>query len=145
MARPKTDSPDANASDKSDGTERTAALANEPMAPISAEPPVPGADVNRDPESDTAKAAEADRTARLLPAEDQTDAGTGQPAEAAPAGTDPSVSERVKVKTSGPFMLQDPYSLDTMTEADDGPSATKGVVRTAFVIDRLSAGQLIEL
>lgn len=135
----KNDAPAANAGDQSDGTDRTSALGGDLNG--STDPAAPGARETLDPESDEGKAAAADKSARLLPAEDQTDKGTGQPAEAAPAGTDPSVAERLTVRTTGNFMLQDPYSLDTIDDRKEGVP----VVRTSFIDSRLAAGQLEEV
>jgi hypothetical protein len=48
-------------------------------------------------------------------------------------------AEKVTVKTSGSFMLIDPYNGNEFT-ADEA----KTVVKTAFVSERLNAGQLVE-
>lgn len=98
-----------------------------------------------DPESDLgkARAIDDDHSGGAIRAEDN--AGDGRQidgaAEASPAGSDPSVGERVNVKCSGAFILQDPYSLDTITE-DGGPEG--GALRTSFIEDKLASGQLVE-
>ena len=102
----------------------------------------PGSRENLDPESDLGKAAAADaaHSGGAIRAEDN--AGDGRQidgaAEASPAGSDPSVGEKLTVKCSGDFILQDPYSLDTISK--DGAEVT----RTSFIDDRLASGQLIE-
>lgn len=114
---------------------------NDVVAPSAAAPAAPVVD----PESDLgkARAIDADHSGGAIRAEDN--AGDGRQidgaAEASPAGSDPSVGERVNVKCSGAFILQDPYSLDTITE-DGGPEG--GTLRTSFIEDKLASGQLVE-
>jgi hypothetical protein len=105
------------------------------------DPPVAGDRQTLDPESDLGKAAARDKEAAggAIRAEDNTDAGRrpdGE-AEASGAGTDPSVGEKIEVETTGDFMLQDPYSLDTI-EA----TGTSKVTKTAFTDAKLASGQL---
>ncbi len=104
-----------------------------------------GSRANIDSESDLGKAIAADdaHMGGAIRAEDN--AGDGRQidgsAEASPAGSDPSVGERINVKCSGEFVLQDPYSLDTITH-EGGPEG--GALRTSFIEDRLASGQLVE-
>jgi len=148
MAKRDNTTQNANASEHSDGTARTSALGgdqvNEGTNAGGGSPAASaGSRENLDPESDLGKAVASDEahSGGAIRAEDNTDAGAGQPAEAAPAGTDPSVAEKIRVRTTGQFMLQDPYSLDTIEPGDAGAE----VIRTAFIDDRLAAGQLEEL
>jgi hypothetical protein len=53
-------------------------------------------------------------------------------------GNDPSSVEKVSVKTSGAFILQDPYTFEDFSEEP------KEVVKTTFVTDELEKGRLVE-
>jgi hypothetical protein len=100
----------------------------------------PGDRKTLDPDSDLGQAAARDKEAAegAIRAEDQAEGRRPDgEAEASGAGTDPSVGEKITVETTGNFMLQDPYSLDTI-EAE----GTSTVTKTAFTDSKIAAGQL---
>lgn len=55
-------------------------------------------------------------------------------------GVDPSAVEKVTVKTTGDFNLQDPFTLAVIDANSDGVE----VVKTSFIADKIAAGQLEE-
>jgi len=78
-------------------------------------------------------------TPTKAPAKERTEAETTETAaKAAPVEKSPD-AEKVTVKTSGSFMLIDPYNGNEFT-ADEA----KTVAKTPFVSERLDAGQLVE-
>lgn len=88
-----------------------------------------------DPDSELGKARAGDEAG--------TDAEGNPPpdttGDAAPAGTDPSNEIKLSVKTTGEFMLHDPYTLDTVHPGD-----ACEVRDSAFIQDKLASGQLVE-